>query len=84
MSDGVLVRLATEDLLVRKSGVFTHESILLGQSHQNITPPTMGFRRSMVIWYQINVLSSTKCLLQRTWFHLKRFLRTFRPKNVMS
>ena len=41
--------------VVRKSGVFTHESILLGQSHQNITPPTMGFRRSMVIWYQINV-----------------------------
>ena len=47
-----------------------------GSSNQNFTPPTMDFRRSMVSWYQINVLNGTKCTFKATWYRLKRFRGT--------
>ena len=71
------------DPVVRKSGVFTHGRVLRGQSHQNTITHRRAFPAHVSIWYQINVLSGTKCLNEPTWYHLKRFHGTNRIRKCL-
>ena len=54
--------------------LLTRESSPVVES--KLHPSRMGFQRSMVIWYQINVLNGTKCTFKATWYRLKRFRGT--------